>query len=142
MAPGSSSSATIAWVKPHEERISLSMSMNWIDVPSTCPKSPSKSPHTSNRGARAFGSLEAAEAKAGAFDRWVREKRSRLRELDLRFSEQQLEKTRLPERPIWADVDVDARRKKARERREGRHDPTPPPGTKGPSGPISRMDRY
>ena len=94
------------------------------------------------RRARAFGSLEQAEAKGVAFDKWVREKRSRLRELDLRFSEQQLEKTRLPERPIWADVDVDARRKKARERREGRNDPTPPPGIKGPSGPISRVDRY
>ena len=98
------------------------------------------------RRARAFGSLEQAEVKAAAFDRWVRDKRSKLRELDLQVSEMKLEATRLPERPICSDVDVAARRKKARERKEGRLEPSPPTGTKGSTGPssrhVSRVDRY
>ena len=96
------------------------------------------------RRARAFGSLEQAEAKAAAFDRWVRDKRSRLRELDLQGSEIKLEARRLPERPIWADVDVAAQRKKARERKERRLEPMPSPGTKGSIDFISpsRLDRY
>ena len=96
------------------------------------------------RRARAFGSLEQAEAKAAAFDRWVRDKRSRLRELDLQGSEIKLEARRLPERPIWANVDVAAQRKKARERKERRLEPMPSPGTKGSTDYISpsRLDRY